>query len=162
MASLNGIIGMGTKQPLFSFGVITDVQYADIPDGHSFLGVPRYYRHSILALQRAVRKWNQIGKLQFTLHFGDIVDGLCPKEESRTAVLNVIKGFDEFNGPVYHMLGNHCLYNLPRSDLISLLKIPSPNGVHIMILAPYQITDLLCWMDMTSVLLGGLKIIPTV
>jgi len=62
------------------------------------------------------------------LHFGDIVDGFCPKEESRTAVLNVIKEFDEFNGPVYHMLGNHCLYNLPRSDLISLLKIPSPNG----------------------------------
>lgn len=128
MASLNGIIGVGTKQPLFSFGVITDVQYADIPDGHSFLGVPRYYRHSILALQRAVRRWNQIGKLQFTLHFGDIVDGFCPKEESRTAVLNVIKEFDQFNGPVYHMLGNHCLYNLPRSDLVSLLKIPSPNG----------------------------------
>jgi hypothetical protein len=26
----------------FSFGVITDVQYADIPDGQSFHGVPRY------------------------------------------------------------------------------------------------------------------------
>lgn len=29
------------SERLFSFGVITDVQYADIPDGHSFLGVPR-------------------------------------------------------------------------------------------------------------------------
>ncbi|XP_057443667.1 manganese-dependent ADP-ribose/CDP-alcohol diphosphatase-like isoform X3 [Lotus japonicus] len=33
--------GVATKQPLFSFGLISDVQYADIPDGRSFLGVPR-------------------------------------------------------------------------------------------------------------------------
>ncbi|RZC71337.1 hypothetical protein C5167_034777 [Papaver somniferum] len=49
---------MQGKQPLFSFGVISDVQYADIPDGRSYLGVPRYYRHSMLVLQRAVRNWN--------------------------------------------------------------------------------------------------------
>ncbi|GLJ08295.1 hypothetical protein SUGI_0085830 [Cryptomeria japonica] len=128
MTSLNGAIAIGTKQPLFSFGVITDVQYADIPDGRSFLGVPRYYRHSILSLQRAVTKWNQMEKLKFAVHFGDIVDGFCPKDKSRTAVLKVIKEFDKFNGPVYHMLGNHCLYNLPRSDLIDLLKIPGPHG----------------------------------
>ena len=51
------------------------------------------------------RKMKHIGKLQFSLHFGDIVvDGLCPKKESHTLVLNFIKEFDEFNGPVYHML----------------------------------------------------------
>ena len=29
---------------LFSFGVISDIQYANIPDGFSFKGVPRFYR----------------------------------------------------------------------------------------------------------------------
>jgi hypothetical protein len=33
--------GLQQQAPIFSFGVITDVQYADIPDGHSFHGVPR-------------------------------------------------------------------------------------------------------------------------
>ncbi|XP_058093719.1 manganese-dependent ADP-ribose/CDP-alcohol diphosphatase [Magnolia sinica] len=113
------------KQPLCSFGIISDVQYADIPDGRSFLGVPRYYRHSIQVLQRAVKNWNNHQSLQFCINFGDIVDGFCPKDESLTTVQKVIKEFEKFNGPVYHMLGNHCLYNLPRKSLIELFKIPS-------------------------------------
>ncbi|CAN6447319.1 unnamed protein product [Victoria cruziana] len=117
-----------TKQPSFSFGVITDVQYADIPNGRSFLGVPRYYRHSIEVLRRAVNKWNHHGNLKFAIHFGDIVDGFCPKEDSRKAITKLVHEFEKFEGPVYHMLGNHCLYNLPRDDLISLLKMPACHG----------------------------------
>ncbi|KAL8120772.1 hypothetical protein AgCh_017814 [Apium graveolens] len=44
---------------------------------------------------------------------------------SLSAVKKVINGFDNFNGHVYHMIGNHCLYNLPRHDLLPLLKIPA-------------------------------------
>ncbi|KAM7277496.1 hypothetical protein ACFE04_019362 [Oxalis oulophora] len=116
------------KQPLFSFGVISDVQYADIPDGRSFLGVPRFYRHSILVLQRAVQNWNKHQKHKFVMNFGDIVDGFCPKDQSLNAVQKVVHEFEKFNGPVYHMIGNHCLYNLPRDQLLPLLKIPSNNG----------------------------------
>lgn len=35
-----------TSGRLFSFGIISDIQYANIPDGFSFAGVPRYYRYS--------------------------------------------------------------------------------------------------------------------
>ncbi|MQM01737.1 hypothetical protein Taro_034508, partial [Colocasia esculenta] len=125
MTCINGLVTSHGKRPLFSFGVISDVQYADIPDGHSFLGVPRYYRHSILVLQRAVKKWNDQKNLKFAVNFGDIVDGFCPKEESLQSVQRVTKELEKFNGPVYHMIGNHCLYNLPRSTLISLLGMPS-------------------------------------
>lgn len=113
------------KHPLFSFGVLSDVQYADIPDGHSFRGIPRYYRHSIQVLQRAVSKWNDLDKIQFAMNFGDIVDGFCPRYKSLSTVQQVVKEFERFNGPTYHMIGNHCLYNLPRTKLISLLKVPS-------------------------------------
>ncbi|PIN22501.1 CDP-glycerol diphosphatase [Handroanthus impetiginosus] len=118
------LVGEQEKQPLVSFGVISDVQYADIPDGRSFLGVPRYYRHSLLVLQRAVRKWNE-EKLKFAINFGDIVDGFCPKDQSLTAVKKIVNEFSLFNGPVYHMIGNHCLYNLPREKLLPLLNIRS-------------------------------------
>jgi hypothetical protein len=40
------------QRPLFSFGVISDVQYADIDDGKSFHGVKRYYRHALHALRQ--------------------------------------------------------------------------------------------------------------
>ncbi|KAL9235612.1 hypothetical protein vseg_010357 [Gypsophila vaccaria] len=116
------------KEALFSFGVISDVQYADIPDGRSFIGVPRYYRHSLLILQRAVQKWNALQKLNFAVNFGDIVDGYCPKDKSRSTVKKVAYEFHKFNGPVYHMIGNHCLYNLPREELLPLLNIHSNDG----------------------------------
>lgn len=125
MGSANGLVSVQGKQPLFSFGVISDVQYADIPNGQSFMGVPRYYRHSIHVLQRAVQKWNNLQKLKFVVNFGDIVDGFCPKDQSLNAVQKIVDEFKNFDGPSYHMIGNHCLYNLPRNMLLPLLNIPS-------------------------------------
>lgn len=122
MGYANGVPSAQGRQPLVSFGVISDVQYADIPDGRSFHGVPRYYRHSLLVLQRAVKKWNE-QQLKFVINFGDIVDGFCPKDQSLTAVNEIVDEFGIFNGPVYHMIGNHCLYNLPREKLLPILNI---------------------------------------
>ncbi|KAE9608543.1 hypothetical protein Lal_00020897 [Lupinus albus] len=123
MASANGLATAQGRPPLFSFGLISDVQYADIPDGRSFLGVPRYYRHSILVLQSAVKEWNTHQKHKFVVNFGDIVDGFCPKDQSLNAIKKVVDEFEMFEGPIYHMIGNHCLYNLPRSELLPLLNI---------------------------------------
>ena len=45
----------GTKQPLFSFGVIADVQYCDIDDAWNFTRtVKRRYRGALASLARAV------------------------------------------------------------------------------------------------------------
>ncbi|XP_020572016.1 manganese-dependent ADP-ribose/CDP-alcohol diphosphatase [Phalaenopsis equestris] len=128
MAPGKALSSTQAKQPLFSFGVITDVQYADIPDGRSFIGVPRHYRHSLQVLQRAITKWNSHTKLNFSLNFGDIVDGFCPKDQSFAAVKRILDEFSKFSGPVFHMIGNHCLYNLPRTNLTALFNIPSIHG----------------------------------
>lgn len=122
MGHANRVVSAQGRQPLVSFGVISDVQYADISDGRSFLGVPRYYRHSLLVLQRAVKKWNE-QQLKFVINFGDIVDGFCPKHLSLSAVNKIVDEFSIFNGRVYHMIGNHCLYNLPREKLLPILNI---------------------------------------
>lgn len=63
-----GLVTTQGKQPLFSFGVVSDVQYADIPDGRSFLGVPRYYRDTILVLERAVHRWNSLQHLSIAVN----------------------------------------------------------------------------------------------
>ncbi len=121
----NVVVNDKSQKPLFSFAVITDVQYADIDDSQSFLGVPRFYRHSLESLHRAVDAWNRRGGLAFAIHFGDIVDGKCPKDKTRIAFDSVLSEFKAFRGgPVYHMIGNHCLYNLPRPELNQLLGIP--------------------------------------
>jgi manganese-dependent ADP-ribose/CDP-alcohol diphosphatase len=77
-------------------------------------------------LRRAVQRWNGEKSVRFCINFGDIVDGFCPKDRSLSAVQAVVREFDGFRGgPAYHMLGNHCLYNLPRSELVSVLRMPS-------------------------------------
>ncbi len=114
---------VGPQQGLqFRFGIVSDVQYADIKDGHSFLGTPRYYRASLDGLKRAVLGWkNQ--QVEFGIQFGDLIDGFNPKDKSETALKSVLDEFALLYKPVYHVIGNHCLYNLPRKRLNEALGI---------------------------------------
>lgn len=63
-------------RPMFSFGILTDIQYAPIPDGHSYNGTPRYYRHAITAAEHAARHFEE-EKVQCVVNLGDIIDGKC-------------------------------------------------------------------------------------
>ena len=45
---------------------------------------------------------------------GDILDGYNPKGEADSALQDLIDSFDALQRPHWHMIGNHCLYNLPR------------------------------------------------
>lgn len=80
---------------LLSFGLITDVQYADVdPNGE------RHYRDSIPKLKAAVEVLSK-KNLPFTLHLGDFIDR---DFKAFDAVLPLLDGFGH---PVYHLLGNH-------------------------------------------------------
>eukprot|EP00882_Tetradesmus_deserticola_P028570 GHRQ01031834.1.p2 GENE.GHRQ01031834.1~~GHRQ01031834.1.p2 ORF type:complete len:184 (+),score=52.32 GHRQ01031834.1:864-1415(+) len=106
----------------------SDVQYADIPDGTSFHGTPRFYRNALVALQRAVSSGWVPAQVDFGIHFGDIVDGYQARdgqERSEQALSDVLQAFSRLPQPTYHMLGNHCLYNLPRARLNHRLRITS-------------------------------------
>lgn len=94
-------------------GIISDVQYANIPDGVSFNKIPRYYRASLLGLRSAVSLWRQ-ADVDFCIQLGDIVDGFNPPELAQDALEAVVKEFDSLGRPHYHLLGNHCLYHIPR------------------------------------------------
>ena len=120
LAHPNGVVRPSAKEPLFSFGVIADVQYADIPDGRSFLDVPRYNRHSIDVLRRAVQRWNGEKSVRFCINFGDIVDGFCPKDRSLAAVQAVVREFNNFR----ERRSKACRRSRRGSSVIGIARVP--------------------------------------
>ena len=96
-----------TTTPLCSVGMIADIQYAPIPDGHSYTGTPRYYRHSLEATKHAFEAFRDYKKpgsgdsgsprcsssnnsssssssssnnrrgVDLVVNLGDIIDGKC-------------------------------------------------------------------------------------
>ncbi|XP_017340000.1 manganese-dependent ADP-ribose/CDP-alcohol diphosphatase isoform X2 [Ictalurus punctatus] len=108
--------------PAFTFGLIADIQYADLKDGYNFHGTrKRYYRNSLHLLRNAIRHWNEEKvKPSFILQLGDIIDGFNRKHGASGKALE--KVLDEFRGcsaQVHHVWGNHEFYNFTRSALFS-------------------------------------------
>lgn len=107
--------------PLFSFGIIADVQYADIDNGLNFKQTrKRYYRNSLKHLQNAIDGWDA-GKVKpsFILQLGDIVDGFNKKYNASQSALDTVLA--QFNRcpAVHHVWGNHEFYNFTRDALLS-------------------------------------------
>ncbi len=63
---------------------------------------------------------------------GDILDGYHPKDESMAALEELLETFDALHKPHWHMIGNHCLYNLPReaSPLFTIIGT-FPHSPHV-------------------------------
>ncbi|KAM5310552.1 manganese-dependent ADP-ribose/CDP-alcohol diphosphatase isoform 2-T5 [Glossophaga mutica] len=109
-----------SSELLFSFGVIADIQYANLEDGYNYQGNRRrYYRHSLVHLQAAIEHWNkESSRPCCVLQLGDIIDGYNAQykasEKSLELVMNV---FQMLQVPVHHTWGNHEFYNFSREYL---------------------------------------------
>ncbi|XP_043924086.1 manganese-dependent ADP-ribose/CDP-alcohol diphosphatase [Protopterus annectens] len=116
---------MGTERDnsvCFSFGVIADIQYADVEDGYNFMKTrKRYYRNSITLLSEAVEEWNKdCMPPSFILQLGDIIDGLNAQHKaSKKALKNVMQEFKKSKADIHHIWGNHEFYNFSRHCLMS-------------------------------------------
>jgi len=107
---------------LCAFGVITDVHYADIDDGMNFsLTSHRYYRRSLDLVATAVRDWSTSRPgAEFVLQLGDLIDGHNARlGASRSALDTVMSELTRRGHFVYHVLGNHDLYNFSHSELLT-------------------------------------------
>ncbi len=83
------------QQPLVTFGLITDVQYADAnPDGE------RHYRDTPAKLEKAVAAINQ-ANVAFTLNLGDTIDRDFKSFATVTSITAKI------SAPLHSLLGNH-------------------------------------------------------
>lgn len=106
--------------PLFAFGVIADIQYAEAEDGYDFGGYRRrYYRQSLQLLREAVEAWAaERPPLAFVLQLGDSIDGLNARSgEAEGALEQVLAALGRLRVPVHHAWGNHELYNFSRARL---------------------------------------------
>jgi manganese-dependent ADP-ribose/CDP-alcohol diphosphatase len=108
---------MQTDSPLFSFGVVTDIQYADIDDRED-----QRFRASPERLIKCVSLWNE-SPVTFAVQLGDIVqgnNGHTYDEFERIASI-----LDRVEKPLYHVIGNHCL-DIRLDDLLARFKMKAP------------------------------------
>ncbi|CAC5393574.1 ADPRM [Mytilus coruscus] len=129
------------KKTLLRFGVVADLQYANIEDGYNWNGTrKRYYRSSLSLLQKAMKDWKQ-NDVKFILQLGDLIDGFCKRTEEPINCLNrILDIFDEEQWPVLNVVGNHELYNFKKESLYKsrlFRNLPSSNTAYYT-LSPYQ------------------------
>lgn len=86
---------MTNNKPLFSFGVIADVQYCDCPPTEV-----RFYRKSTDKLQECLVTLNQ-QDLAFTLDVGDLIDRDFSSFET------ILAEYQRAKARIYRTLGNH-------------------------------------------------------
>jgi manganese-dependent ADP-ribose/CDP-alcohol diphosphatase len=107
-----------SKKPLFSFGVIADVQYADYdPVG------TRFYRSSLKKLREAVTSFRN-DSADFIINLGDLID---KDYRSYKPVLDII---DSSRLKTYHVSGNHDYSVDPRYKRQLPVLQPSQKGYY--------------------------------
>ncbi|KAF4710744.1 hypothetical protein FOZ63_011194 [Perkinsus olseni] len=115
---------------LFRFGVIADVQYADVDDTSNYTRTKqRCYRRSAQVLRNAITWWNslQCPPVNFVVNLGDLVDGRNRGLNIQDrAMSKIMSEFDALNCPrVIHMIGNHELYCFTREALSEHRTFPA-------------------------------------
>ena len=119
-------------QPLVRFGIVTDLHYADKkPAGRG--KTARHYRESLKKLSVAVGAFNG-ANLDFAIELGDIKDrGIelgnikdrtFGKAATLVALDRIETEFAKFDGPRYHVPGNHDFDCLTEEEFYSR----TPNG----------------------------------
>ena len=134
--------------PLLTFGIVTDVHYADIPDKDN-----RAYSQSLDKLEECVDKMNDQA-VDFLIELGDFKDiGESHSEEKSIIYLyRAEKIFSMFKGPHFHVMGNHDVDCISKTQFLSVAKnsgIPETStyysftnkGIHFIVLdADYDST----------------------
>jgi len=113
---------MPHDQPLFSFGIAADCQYADADDLRRGK-MDRRFRESRDRLAEAVETWNG-HDLAFIVHLGDLID----RDPADAPV--VLDLFAQCTAPVHQLLGNHDFANpsgvpTPTAELCAAYGMPA-------------------------------------
>jgi len=103
------------KTSVVRFGILTDIHYADREPAKE-----RYYWQSLTKMKEAIDTMNQ-EKVDFIVELGDFKDqDLVPTEKKTLKYLADIESvFRKFHGPTYHVLGNHDMDGISKSQFQS-------------------------------------------
>ena len=114
--------------PVVRFGMVTDLHYADIDPDPAPVDVVgrRFYRESLRKLGEAIEVFNA-RKLDFAIELGDFKDNTHGREGTLAHLEAIEAGFAKFNGPRYHVAGNHDFDCLTAEEFFS--RIPNDGKV---------------------------------
>lgn len=107
--------------PIISFGLITDIHYANNDDRWNYSNTfIRRYRNSLKLVKQACNYWiNNKYPIEFVIQLGDIIDGLCQTNKTSEYDLEtILKQFENIS-KIYHIWGNHEFYNFTREELLN-------------------------------------------
>ena len=115
-------------EPAVRFGIVTDLHYASIdPDPRPYGVVGRrYYRDSRRKLAEAVAVFNE-HRLDFAIELGDFKDNTNGHDDTIRHLEEIESEFAKFNGPRYHVAGNHDFDCLPKDEFFD--RIPNDGKV---------------------------------
>lgn len=119
--------------PGFSFGIIADVQWADIDDGSNYAKTTkRCYRGALTTLGNAVDWWLDLPQPPaFVAQLGDLIDGLNNAEQldqSTEALDAALAHLERLPCPSANLVGNHELYNFDRRAMTALAASEGPQS----------------------------------
>lgn len=136
------------RQRRARFGIVTDCHYADADTQGT-----RFYRESLGKLSECVTLMNT-EKVDFLIELGDFKDQDKPPVEKNTLsyLQAAEKAFKQFNGPTYHVLGNHDMDSISKMQFLKQVdntNIESnrsyysfnSNGLHYIVLDANYNTD---------------------
>lgn len=100
-----------------SFGIVTDAHYADKPGGG------RVYRESLAKMKECTTLMNE-KKVDFLIELGDFKDQGSPATEQSTLeyLTAIEKVFARFDGPRYHVLGNHDMDSISKQQFLECVE----------------------------------------
>ena len=108
--------------PLMRFGLVTDCHYADIPYAKREYPIgDAAYRETLTKLRECVAVLES-ERPAFVIELGDFKDQ-GPDKASTVSYLDDVEAvFSKFPGPRYHVLGNHDLDDLDKTEFLSRIK----------------------------------------
>lgn len=107
---------------LFSFGVISDIQYSSFSDASNFQGTKiRRYKQSFDIFNEATKYWKE-EEVSFSLLLGDVIDGKAETmKDQHDCLQHILNSGQRENIPLYFCFGNHCHYCFTRRELLKLV-----------------------------------------
>ena len=110
--------GSKARHQTTRFGIVTDCHYADADAQGS-----RFYRESLDKLSECVALMNT-EKVDFLIELGDFKDQDKPPVEKNTLsyLQEIEKVFTKFNGPTYHVIGNHDVDSISKMQFLKRLN----------------------------------------
>ena len=100
------------SKPAVSFGLITDLHYADKPPAGS-----RHYRETPDKLAEAAERFSS-EKLDFVVELGDFIDAASSVDTELRYLTRINRDFAAISKKRHYVLGNHCVDTLTKAEFL--------------------------------------------